>query len=417
MKAAASGMPEWLPTAVQPAWSLLSDWPIVLAAVIVLIGTALALTAHWVVGIGFRHVAGRLPLNLGVRLLGILRYTGALLIIYVSLAAAVQVLAPPEDLSRILINILQSVLTLQLMRQALRAGHLALEVFGHVRDRFAIIEERTVPLFDLLMTLTIIALAAYVLLMIWGINPTAWLASAGIVGIAVGFAARETLANLFGGFSIIADAPYKVGDYVVLDTGERGEVTRVGIRSTRILTRDDVEVTMPNSVMANSKIVNESGGTWERFRIRIQVGVAYGSDVDRVIELLESSAVGHETVCQEPTPRVRMRGFGDSALNFELLCWVDRPAQRGLVSHELYVKIYKLFEREGITIPFPQRVVWVRKSSDESAQPVLSKAGTRLARETLRGQRRPARPSANSSTSSIGTSRRSPPRRRYSTRP
>ena len=146
------------------------------------------------------------------------------------------------------------------------------------------------PLFDLVMTILIVAVAAYGLLQVWNIDPTAWLASAGIVGIAVGFAARDTLANLFAGFFIIADAPYKVGDYIVFDTGERGEVTKVGIRSTRILTRDDVEVIMPNSAMANNKVVNESGGRWERFRIRIKVGVAYGSDVDDVCELLEAVA-------------------------------------------------------------------------------------------------------------------------------
>ena len=212
------------------------------------------------------------------------------------------------------------------------------------------------PLFDLMMTVLIVAVAAYALLQVWNIDPHR-LAGFGrrIVGIAVGFAARETLANLFAGFFIIADAPYKVGDYIVFDTGERGEVTKVGIRSTRILTRDDVEVIMPNSAMANNKVVNESGGRWERFRIRIKVGVAYGSDLDAVCELLERVASEHDTVCRDPSPRVRMRGFGDSSLDFELLCWVNQPSLRGLVTHELYMKIYKELGRAGIEIPFPQR--------------------------------------------------------------
>lgn len=148
---------------------------------------------------------------------------------------------------------------------------------------------------------------------------------------------------------------------MVLDTGERGEVTKVGMRSTRLLTRDDVEVTIPNSQMADAKIVNESGGPWVKFRIRLQVGVAYGSDVDQVVEVLERVAQERDAVCADPAPRVRMRGFGDSSLDFELLCWIDHPAQRGLLSHQLYMDIYKALAREGIEIPFPQRDLWVRQ--------------------------------------------------------
>jgi small-conductance mechanosensitive channel len=302
----------------------------------------------------------RLPGELADDLLRIGATVAALLIGYGALAGAVQVLSMPETIETIVVRILVSLLILQLMRSAMKAGHVGLQLLEAIRDRFSVIEERTMPLFDLLVNAVIIALAAYALLMVWNIDPTAWLASAGVIGIAVGFAARETLANLFAGFFIIADAPYRVGDYIVFDTGERGEVTKVGMRSTRIRTRDDVEVTMPNSAMANSKVVNESGGRWERFRIRVKVGVAYGSDVDDVVELLERIASEHDTVCKSPAPRVRMRGFGDSSLDFELLCWVDQPAQRGLVTHQLYMKIYKKLNRAGIEIPFPQRDVWMR---------------------------------------------------------
>jgi small-conductance mechanosensitive channel len=247
------------------------------------------------------------------------------------------------------------------MRAGLKASHLSLDLLSRIRDRFSFIEERTMPLFDIMLTIIVVAFAAYALLQVWNIDPTAWLASAGIVGLAVGFAAKDSLANLFAGFSIIADAPYRVGDYVVLDTGERGEITRVGIRTTRMITRDDMEVIIPNSVMAMSKLVNESGGRSVKSRIRIKVGVAYGSDVDRVVEVLLEVAHRHESVAPDPEPRVRMRGFGDSSLDFELLCWVNHPAERGLVSHELYMDICKTLVRERIEIPFPQRDVWVRR--------------------------------------------------------
>jgi small-conductance mechanosensitive channel len=235
---------------------------------------------------------------------------------------------------------------------------------GEIRNRFPLVEERTIPLFDLVFTLVIVGIATYALLEVWELDPAPWLASAGIVGIAVGFAAKDTLANLFAGFFIIADAPYVVGDYVVLDTGERGEITKVGIRSTRMLTRDDVEVIIPNSVMATVKVVNESGGRWVRSRMRIKVGVAYGSDVDQVVRVLERVALEHDRVCKDPEPRARMRGFGDSSLDFELLCWVDHPSERGLASHELYMDVYKELAKENIAIPFPQRDVWMRGGTD-----------------------------------------------------
>ncbi|MGB0513726.1 MAG: mechanosensitive ion channel family protein [Wenzhouxiangellaceae bacterium] len=359
----AARIPDWLPEALHPAWAFLATYPAALALAVALLGLGLAFIVRWILLVVVMRAVRPLPGELADRLLAVIANVGALIIGYLALVISVRLLGLPDGATEIAIRLLMSVLVLQLMRHALRAGHIGLEVLGRIRDRYQIVEERTLPLFDLILTVVIIAVAAYALLQVWNIDPTAWLASAGVIGIAVGFAARDTLANLFAGFFIIADAPYKNGDYVVLDTGERGEVTKVGMRSTRILTRDDVEVTVPNSTMANSKIVNQSGGNWERFRIRLKVGVAYGSDVDQVVALLERLAVDHDTVCDEPAPRVRMRGFGDSSLDFELLCWVDRPANRGLVSHQLYMKIYKALNDAEIEIPFPQHDVWMRGDS------------------------------------------------------
>ncbi len=204
------------------------------------------------------------------------------------------------------------------------------------------------------------ALAIYFMFLAWDINVTAWVASAGIVGLALSFAARDTLSNLFAGVSIVMDAPYKRGDFIILDSGERGVVTNIGLRSTRLLTRDDVEITIPNGVIGNSTIINEAGGPSEKHRIRIPVGVAYGSDMDHVIETMQKVATDHDEVCSNPAPRVRFRAFGDSSLDFELLCWIDRPVDRGRLRHELGVNVYKSFVANGIEIPFPQRDLHVK---------------------------------------------------------
>ena len=123
---------------------------------------------------------------------------------------------------------------------------------------------------------------------------------------------------------------------------------------------DDVEITVPNGLIGNSKIVNETGGVSPRHRIRVAVGVAYGSDLDHVIATLSEVAAAHESVCETPEPRVRFRKFGESSLDFELLCWIDQPVDRGRTLHELNCEVYKKFISEGIEIPLPQRDLHVR---------------------------------------------------------
>ena len=105
----------------------------------------------------------------------------------------------------------------------------------------------------------LILAGAYSILIAWDINVTGLVASAGIVELALSFAAQDTLSHLFACVAILADRPYRIGDFIVLDSGERGKVTQIGLRSTSLMTRDDVEVSIPNGVMGSAKIVNESG--------------------------------------------------------------------------------------------------------------------------------------------------------------
>jgi MscS family membrane protein len=367
---AMDAVPGWLPAWLEGVWIALDRYPVLLALVIVASGLLLAGVARTVLYSWGRRISAGSRTDLDEQFFRLIGGAGALVVVYLSLIAAVQVLPLGAVLASVIIRVLVSFLILHLLRAALRGAHLALLLLSKIRDRFEIVEERTIPLFDIAFTIIIIGIATYALLQVWNIDATAWLASAGVIGIAVGFAAKDTLANLFAGFFIIADAPYKMGDYVVLDSGDRGEVTRVGIRSTRLLTRDDVEIIVPNSEMANTKVVNESGGRWVKFRIRVKVGVAYGSDVDQVVDVLERVALAHDAVCRVPEPRVRLRGFGDSSLDFELLCWVEHPSERGVVTHHLNMDIYKALAREGIEIPFPQRDVWVRQLPEPAPEQV-----------------------------------------------
>jgi len=249
---------DWLPEFALPYWEMIAQYPIIGAIVIASVFEGL-----------------KKPVFNVVCLFG--------------LTLAVRAASLPVG-TDFVVKVLLSLIIAILIRALFFLSSELLGALARNHHRFTAIEERTMPLLDIIAKLLIMLIGSYSLLLVWGINPIGWLASAGIVGLAVGFAAQDTLANLFAGFFILIDSPYKLGDYVNLDSGERGMITHIGMRSTRMLTRDDVEITVPNSVMGNAKIINESGGPHEKMRLRIAVGVAYGSDIHEVESLLESIA-------------------------------------------------------------------------------------------------------------------------------
>ena len=260
-----------------------------------------------------------------------------------------------------LMSFLKTIIIFSWLIFLMRCTGMILESMGRHKTRFVFAQKDTVPLIRNLAVVLILLAGVYSILVAWGINVTGLVASAGIVGLALSFAAQDTLSHLFAGVAILADRPYRISDYIVLDTGERGYVTAIGLRSTRLMTRDDVEISIPNGVMDSAKIVNESGGVDKRYRIRASVGAAYGSDVEHVLKVLEEVAQSNDGLCKDPEPRARFRGFGASSLDFELLAWISEPSVKGLRVHELNCEIYRRFNAEKIQIPFPQQDVWIRE--------------------------------------------------------
>jgi small-conductance mechanosensitive channel len=282
-------------------------------------------------------------------------------IILFGAASSAAILRLPENVASTINSLLSTIAIFVWLKFSLVMSKTILRSLSSNPSKANVIHPKTLPLFENIAFVFLVGIATYYLFINWHIDMTAWLASAGIVGIAVGFAAKDTLANLFSGVFIMADSPYKIGDFVVLDSGERGEVTRIGIRSTRILTRDDVEITVPNSVMGNTKIINESGGRHEKYRIRVPVGVAYGSDIDKVREVLMQVAINEPLTCRDPEPRVRFRQFGNSSLDFELLCWIEQPVLRGAIVDSLNCAVYKAFIEHAIEIPYPKHDVYIKQ--------------------------------------------------------
>lgn len=227
-------------------------------------------------------------------------------------------------------------------------------------------EREIAPIFKNVLTFLITIATFFVLLWVWRVDVTPLLASAGVLGIIIGIAARDSLSNFFGGLSLHFDKTYQLGDMIELESGERGTVIDMSIRSTTILTRDNIAVTIPNSVMNSTQIINESAPVRRR-RIRLNVGIAYGSDLARVEEAILTAADEEEIVMESPRPVVRFREFADSAVVAQLQCYIPHPAQRGRAKHLLIRQIDDTFDEDEIKIPFPQREVTFFEAGNEIA--------------------------------------------------
>jgi MscS family membrane protein len=248
-------------------------------------------------------------------------------------------------------------------------------ILRHVGDRpgaTGVLQPRTLPLFDMLTKIMLFCAAVYLIMLACSLDVTGWLASAGIVGIAVGFAAKDSLANLFAGIFIIADSPYKLGDFIMFEDGMRGFVTEIGLRATRILTRDGIEINIPNQLIGNSRIVNESTGPHERERVRLSVAVAYGTDIDRVREVLLECPKGQLHICDEPGPHVQLEEFGASGPKFNLFVWIHHPRFLDDVVDLINTRIYKAFAANNLEIAHPKLDVFLKQLQTHLQTPLAA---------------------------------------------
>jgi len=346
---------------LKPLLTLFGDQIMLQAGIALLVAFILAKVIQTIVARGLHQLTLKTKTNLDEKLISIIHRPLFWSILFIGCIVAIKLLGASESLLDYFQAAFSTILILMWAGFLLNASKMILRAMAARHKKQAVIRSQTLPLFENLVIIILIGLSIYLLFSAWGIDMTAWLASAGIAGIAIGFAAKDTLANLFSGVFILADSPYKIGDYVVLENGQRGAITHIGIRSTRLLTRDDVEVTIPNSIMGNTQVINESGGPHEKYRIRTQVAVAYGCDVEHVKKLLFDIALDEPAICENPEPRVRFRTFGDSGLNIELLGWIDKPELRGRVLDALNTNIYKTFQKENIEIPFNKQDVYIKE--------------------------------------------------------
>ena len=210
------------------------------------------------------------------------------------------------------------------------------------------------PLFARLGVIFIAVLAAITLLQHFGVNVASLVVSLGVGSLAIGLAAQDTLANMFAGFTLMADRPFRVGDRIRLSSGELGDVQEIGMRATLIRTLDDTILVVPNSVLVKERVVNQSQPT-RGLTTRVEVGVAYGSDLALVRRVLAEAALASEYTDRERTPVVLVTKFADFFVNVLLIFWVRDYTEQGLGLSQVHEEIDRRFREAGVEIPLPVR--------------------------------------------------------------
>lgn len=194
----------------------------------------------------------------------------------------------------------------------------------------------------------------------WGVKIGPFLAGVGIGGIAIAFALQSSLNNIFGGIAIILDKTVKIGDLIYLDNETRGKVIYVGLRSTRIQTFDNEVIIVPNGIIANSKVQNIALPE-PKVRVVVPFGVAYGSDIERVKKIVLREIKKVKNLIDDPEPHVKFLEMGDSSLMFSAYFYVDSFENRFEAKDQANTLIYNVLNKEGISIPFPQMDVHLKK--------------------------------------------------------
>ena len=218
---------------------------------------------------------------------------------------------------------------------------------------------------------TILVIGFLIILSILGISITPLITALGVGGLAVALALQDTLANLFSGIHILVEKSVRVGDFIRLETGQEGYVDDITWRTTRIRMLPNNMVIVPNAKLAQSIVTNYYLPE-QRMSLLIPISVSYEADPDRVEALLveEATRAAAEVpgLLADPAPFVRfIPGFGESSLDFTLICQVSEFVDQYLAQHELRKRILRRFRVEGIEIPFPQRVVHVHDTVSAGA--------------------------------------------------
>ena len=223
-------------------------------------------------------------------------------------------------------------------------------------------------IFDLFIRFSnfiIYTVAIIVALDLLGINVFPFIAGAGVAGVAIGFAAKDTLSNLIAGVLLIIDRPFEVGDRIEVwsapaGSATWGDVIDIGLRATKIKTTDNIVIIIPNNEIMLRDIINYTIIS-ENIRVRINIGIAYDADLKKAKNVILKVAEATEGVADDPPPKVVVRNFGESAVDLQLRVWIHDARRRMDTISDITDKVKEAFDAAGIEIPYPKRDIYVHE--------------------------------------------------------
>lgn len=213
------------------------------------------------------------------------------------------------------------------------------------------------PMMKKIVNLLLFLIAGMIILDHYGVNIGSLLVSLGVGSLAVALAAQETVANMIAGFVILIDQPFRVGDRIKLPSGEEGDVSQIGLRSTRILNYDNNLLVVPNSELVKNRLVNFSFPE-NSIRILVEVKVAYGTDIEKARTILQKLAVDHVDISKDFPPSVFFMEFAESGILLRLSARTQNFDKKFEIETTLREQIYNAFMRDGIEIPLPKRIIY-----------------------------------------------------------
>ena len=276
----------------------------------------------------------------------------------------------PKSIDFIVSSIVKSMLILSAVGFLLNIVKLTLHKMANsprTEDSVNVVQPSTLPLFENTALILFSMVGIYQIFALWHVDMTALLAGAGIGAMAVGMAAKDTLSDIIAGILILTDAPYRVGDVVYVRNNLKGRVIAIGLRNTRLVTKSNIEVIVPNTIMGTSQIVNESSSKKDGIRIEVFMSVSNSEDVYRVKKLLIEATKSSKKIAQDKEIKAIMTGFQMDMLDFKIQCWIDDPEDKGSAKGELMENVYLKFKEENIDISMT-RYQNVRLSYDEAQE-------------------------------------------------
>ncbi len=221
-------------------------------------------------------------------------------------------------------------------------------------------DDRLIPLLKNILEAVVIVLAVFFILDVWDVNITPLLGTAGLAGIALSFAVKDSLANIIGGIQLVIDKTFKVGDKVELESGDMGVILDIGLRSTKLRTYDNEVIYIPNGQLANARIKNFTVPDLS-IRVNVNFGVEYGSETEKVRNVVLNAVRATAGVLEEPEPVVQFLKMSDFSLDFVARAWVASYAEAYAMKVELTDVIYNALGEAEIGIPFPTRTVFTKE--------------------------------------------------------